>query len=134
MIWTKGACQSAKFQTLDWSHKISPNSYFDRLLIVYRILVKKYRRIMSHEPECSCKIWRKTLLFQKWQEFGEIWPEHSKFSKICICSYCPKYLMFDLKKYRGVVFHDNEGWYKIWRKTDLRFGKWHEEYDRALEV
>ena len=26
------------------------------------------------------------------------------------------------------IFHDNEEWCKIWRKTDLRFGKWHEEY------
>ena len=41
---------------------------------------------------------------------------------------CAKYLMFDLKKYRGVIFHDTEGWYKIWRKTDLWFGKWYEEY------
>ena len=66
---------------------------------------------MSHDPEDWCKIWRKTdLLFQKWQEFGEFWPEHSKVSKICtfIGSYCAKYLKFDLKKYRGVIFHDNE--------------------------
>ena len=27
--------------------------------------------------------------------------------------------MFDQKKYRGVIFHDTEGWCKIWRKTDL---------------
>ena len=39
-----------------------------------------------------------------------------------------KYLMFDLKQYRGVAFHDTEGWRKIWRKTDLWFGEWHEEY------
>ena len=32
MIWTKGAYQSAKFQTLDSSREISPNLYFDRLL------------------------------------------------------------------------------------------------------
>ena len=32
---------------------------------------------------------------------------------------CAKYLMFDLKKYRGVIFHDTEEWCKIWRKTDL---------------
>ena len=38
--------------------------------------------------------------------------------------------MFDLKKYRGVIFHDTEGWCKIWRKTDLWFGKWHEEYSK----
>ena len=41
---------------------------------------------------------------------------------------CAKYLMFGLKKYRGVIFHDIEGWCKIWRKTDLWFGKWHGEY------
>ena len=90
---------------------------------------------MSHNPEHWCKIWRKTdLLFQKWQEFGEIWPEHSKCYKTCtfICSYCAKYLMFDLKKYRGVIFHDTEGWCKIWRKTDLWLGKWHEEYGKFL--
>ena len=55
-----------------------------------------------------------------------------KVSKICtfIGSYCAKYLMFDLKKYRGVIFHDTEEWCKIWRKTDLWFGKWHEEYGK----
>ena len=53
-------------------------------------------------------------------------------SKICtfIGSYCAKYLMFDLKKYRGVIFHDTEEWCKIWRKTDLWFGKWHEEFGK----
>ena len=70
------------------------------------------------------------LSFQKRQEFGEIWPKHSKVSKTCtfICFYCAKYLMFDLKKYRGVIFHDTEEWCKIWRKTDLLLGKWHEEF------
>ena len=43
MICTKGSHQSAKFQTFDWPHKISPNFYFDRLLKVYKILAKKYR-------------------------------------------------------------------------------------------
>ena len=38
--------------------------------------------------------------------------------------------MLDLKKYRGVIFHNFEGWWKIWRKTDLRFRKWHEEYGK----
>ena len=58
--------------------------------------------------------------------------EHLQVSKTCtfICSYCAKYLMFDLKKYRGVIFHDTEGWCKIWRKTNLWFGKWHEEYGK----
>ena len=43
MIWTKGAHQSAKFQTFDCSRKISPNFYFDRLLLlkVHKISAKK---------------------------------------------------------------------------------------------
>ena len=96
-------------------------------------MLKKYRGVISHYAGHWCKIWRKTdLLFRKWQDFGEFWPEHSKVSKICtfIGSYCAKYLMFDLKKYRGVIFHDTKGWCKIWRKTDLWFGKWHEEYGK----
>ena len=43
---------------------------------------------------------------------------------------CAKYLMSDLKQYRGVIFHDTERWCKIWRKTDLWFGKWYEEYGK----
>ena len=38
-----------------------------------------------------------------------------------------KYITFYLKKYRGVIFHDNEESCKIWRKADLWFGKWHEK-------
>ena len=40
----------------------------------------------------------------------------------------PKYMMFELKRYRGVIFHDAEEQCKIWSRTD--FGKWQEEYDR----
>ena len=101
--------------------------------------LKKYRGVMSHDPENWCKIWRKTdLLFQKWHEFGDFWPKHSKASKICIFIgfYCPKYLKFDLKMYGRVIFHDTEQWYKIWRGIDLSFQNWHEEFEKidlALE-
>ena len=47
MIWTKGAHQSAKFQTFDCSRKISLNLYFDirfLMLKVYKILAKKVQR------------------------------------------------------------------------------------------
>ena len=138
MIWTKVSHQSAKFQTSDCSRKISPNLYFDSrflLLKVYKILAQKYRRVMFHDPEGRCKIWRKTdRLFQKWQEFGEIWPEHSKVSNIStfFCSHCAKYFMFGLNKYRGAFFYDTEKWCEIWRKTDLWFAKWHKEQGKFL--
>ena len=32
-----------------------------------------------------------------------------------IGSFREKYVMFYLKKYRGVIFHDTREWYKIWR-------------------
>ena len=53
-------------------------------------------------------------------------------SKTCtfIGSYYAKYLMFDLTRYRGVIFKDTEEWCKIGIKTDLWFGKWHEEHDK----
>ena len=46
MIWTKGAHQSAKFQTFDCSRKIPPNLYFDRLFLlkVYKTSARKLRR------------------------------------------------------------------------------------------
>ena len=88
---------------------------------------------MSHGSEDWCKIWRKTdFLFKKWQEFGKFWLEPSGVSKIFtfIGFYYEKYLIFDLKKYRGVIFHDTEEWCKIWRTTDLWFEKWHEEFGK----
>ena len=70
-------------------------------------------------------------MFQNWhKEFDKFWPEHSKVSKIFILmgSFWAKYILFELKKYRGVIFYDIEEWCKIWRKTDLLVGKWHEEF------
>ena len=87
---------------------------------------------MCHDNEEWCKIWRGIdLSFQNWhEEFDEFWPEHLKVSKIFILmgSFWAKYILFKLKKYRGVIFLDIEEWCKIWRKTDMLFGKWHEEF------
>ena len=95
--------------------------------------LKKYRGVMSHYTEDWCKIWRKTnFFFQKWQEFGEFWSEHLKVWKVCtlIGPFCAKYITFDLKKYRGVIFHETRMWCKIWIKTDLWFGKCHEGFSK----
>ena len=40
----------------------------------------------------------------------------------------PKYVIFDLEKYRAVMFDSSEYWCKTWKKTDLCFPNWHEEY------
>ena len=96
--------------------------------------IKKYRRVIFHDAEEWYKIWWGiNLLFQNWhEEFDKFWPEHSKVSKISTLmgSFWAKYILFELKKYRGVIFHDTEEWCKIWRKTDLWFEKWHEKFGK----
>ena len=39
-----------------------------------------------------------------------------------------KYIMFELKKYREVLLDGTKYWCNIWRKPDLCFQKWHEEF------
>ena len=84
-------------------------------------------RILCHGNEEWCKIWRGIdLSVQNWhEEYDEFWPEHSKISKICTLMDCfwPKYIMFELKKYREVMFDGTEYWCKTWRKNDLCFQK-----------
>ena len=73
------------------------------------------------------------MSFQNWHEkFDEFWPKHLKVSNIStwMCSFWAKYILLQLKRYRGVIFHDTDEWCKIWRKTDLWFGKWHEEFGK----
>ena len=55
-----------------------------------------------------------------------------KILKICTImgSFWAKYIMFGLKKYRGVMVDGFADWYKIWRKNDLCFQKWHEELEK----
>ena len=81
-------------------------------------------------------IWRGIdLSFQNWhEEFDKFWPKDLKVPKICTLmgSFWPKYIMFELKKYRGVMFHYTEEWCKTRRKTDFWFEKWHEEFGKFL--
>ena len=91
--------------------------------------VKIYRRVICHVNEERCKTGGGIdLPLQKWhEEFDKFWSEYSKISKICTLMGCfwSKYIMFKPKKYRGVIFDGPGDWCKIWRKTDLRFLKWH---------
>ena len=67
------------------------------------------------------------MTWGKWQ----ILPEHWKVSNLgFLWNSCLNYKMYELKIYRGVLCHDNEEWYKIWRGIDLSFQNWHEEFDK----
>ena len=70
--------------------------------------LKIYRGVMCYGNEEWCKIWKGIdLSVQNWyEEFKKFWPEHSKVSEICTLMGCfwPRYIMFELRKYRGVMF------------------------------
>ena len=104
---------------------ISPNLYLDRLLLlkVYKISAKKVQR--------SCGSWYLRLM----PNLKKNWFVVSKMTRIwwilIWALKSPKNLpfdwsfpvMFDLKKCRGVIFHDTREWCKIWRKTNFWLGK-----------
>ena len=89
---------------------------------------------MCHENEEWCKIWGGIdFSFQNWhEEFDEFWLAHLKVSEIFTLrgSFWAKYILFELKRYRGVIFHETEEGYKIWRGIDLSFQNWHKEFDK----
>ena len=93
---------------------------------------KKYKVVIFHETEEGYKIWRGIdLSFQDChKQFDKFWPEHSKVSKIftLIVSFRAKYILFELKKFRGVIFHETEEGYKIWRGINLSFKNLHKEF------
>ena len=93
--------------------------------------LKKFRGIIFHETEVGYTIWRGiNLSFQNWhKEFDKTWVDHSKVSKILILmgSFWAKYILFELKKYRGIIFHETEDGYKVSRGIKLSFQNWHKE-------
>ena len=69
-----------------------------------------------------------------WKMTWEIWQIFTRALKsvkivTLIGSFSPKQKMYELKIYRGVMDHDNEEWYKMWRGIDLSFQNWQEEFD-----
>ena len=132
MIWAKGNDQSAKFNSFDCSRKISPNLYFDKFLLLklYKILAKKKieRSYVSWHWKVMQSLKKNWFVVSKMMIWSILmWAlGHSQniyFDWFLLC----KVYNFWLEKLQRVIFHGIEGWWKIWRKTDLWFGKWHEE-------
>ena len=45
-------------------------------------------------------------------------------------SFWANYVFFELKRYRGIIFHEIEEGYKVWRGIELSFQNWHKEFDK----
>ena len=89
---------------------------------------------MCHDNEEWCKIWSGIdLSIQSWhEEFDRLWPKHLKVSKTLffMCSFWKKYILFELKKCRGIIFHETEEGYKICRGINSSFPNWQNEFDK----
>ena len=104
------------------------------------IQIRKYMSLKFTEELCvmtmknDAKFERKLTCLSNWrEEFDEFWPGHSNISKssTLMASFRPKYIIFELNRYRGVIFDGTEDWSKIWRKTDLCFQNRHEEFGKC---
>ena len=135
--------------------------------------MKKYRRVMSHDTEEWCKVWKKLTFGSKnWMQYlvnfnasssksrnllyDMVWLSQKSTEEFCvlklkndanfeveltyvlkndmrnlrkfdvtlkICTlmgfFLPKYIMFEPRKYRGVMHYYTEDRCKLWRKNDL---------------
>ena len=100
MIFSKGVHHSATFQTFDCSSEVSPNLYLDRLPLikVYKVPAKKVWRKYLMMPKSGAKFEEKLIFCFK----------NNKNLVTFISPFCAKYITFDLKKYRGVIYHDTK--------------------------
>ena len=58
------------------------------------------------------------------QDLVNFHPNNQKSKSFTLMGhFCPKYMRLELKKYRGVIFHDIEQWYKIWINFGLVVSK-----------
>ena len=103
------------------------------------ILLSKVEKVWASNLQRSYVSWQwRTMqnLKSNWlvlskltPQLDKFWPEHLNVSQICTLmgSFRSKHIMFEPKKHRKIMFDGTEDWFKICRKTDLGFQKWHEE-------
>ena len=98
--------------------------------------LKKYKRVIFHDTEGWCKIWRKPVLwFGKWnEEYGKYSPEHLKVSKLGLWwdPLIQNRKRMSLKSTEELCVMTMKNDAKIWRGIDLSFQNWHEEFKRIL--
>ena len=111
-----------KFQTFMWFGKNSP-----KILMSFETASQCFLKTLHH----SVVSWEITVLYFFSWNFIWFWQKeptevenfklstaHVKFHQICtlIGSFYGEYIKFQLKKYRGVMSHDTENRYQIWKK------------------
>ena len=96
--------------------------------------LKIYRGVMCGDDEEWCKIWKGIdLSFQNWhEEYDKFKPKYSIVSRVLNGFLLTKVCNVWVKKVqRSYGWWDwTLDWFKIWRKTGLRFPKWQEEFGK----
>ena len=124
------------WQFLTWALESLKDFHFTGPLLskVYIVWDIKHIEVIVNESKEGYKICRRIgLSIQSLhKEFDKFWPEISKVSKIFTLrwSFSPNYIFFELKKYKGVTFHETEQGFKIWREIDLPFQNWHKKFEK----
>ena len=74
--------------------------------------LKKYRGVIFHKIEEGYKTWREidSSFQNRHKEFDKMWPKHLKVSRIftLMGSSWAKYILFELKKNIGIIFHETK--------------------------
>ena len=107
-----------------------------------KILLSKVENVWALNLQWSYVSWqwrmiqklkRNWLVVLKLTWTSQILTRALEKSKKCFCligSLWPKYIFFELQKYRGVIFHNNKEICKFWKKTDLWLEKRYEKFDK----
>ena len=124
------------WQNLSRALESLKNFHFNRLLLskVYHVWAKKVHwNSLSWNWRGIQNLERNRLVLSNWhRKFYIFLPEHSEVSNMFILmgSFWEKYILFALKKYRGVFFRETEEGYKICKGIDLSLKKWHKKFDK----
>ena len=84
--------------------------------------IKISAKKVQENTKCDAKFKKKTICcFKCDKNLASFDPSTQKSQKLALW-------LVDLKACRGFIFYDAKELCKIWRKTDLWFGRWHEEF------
>ena len=116
------------------SSRKSGNLHFDGLFLskAYKDLDEKVKKSSASWYWRVMESLKKNWLLVPKMTWGIWWILMRAVASLKIwtlmCYFWGEYVIFEPKKYRGVMCHNTEEWYKIWRGTDLCFEKWDEEF------
>ena len=134
MIWTKGAHQSATFQTFDYSREISPHLYLDRLLLlkVYKFHLKSTEELCLVTLKSDVKFEEKPFCCFKNDKNLVIWSEHSRLKYLHFdwSFSCKLYNIWPKKKVRRSYLSWHWRVMQNLKKKIMYLGKWHEKFGK----